>query len=103
LGVAVEEWSSIPTYDLDEWCEVSGTEYKSLQASNTNHAVTDGAWWEEGTVSVTVKCLIINGSALKYAAPFLHDGDPILVEYVTIDGAAVLTCTNIEFNGVRFG
>lgn len=102
LGVAVEEWSSVPTYDLDEWCEVSGTEYKSLQASNNNHAVTDGDWWEEGTVSVTVHCLIINGSSLMYAAPFLYDGDPILVDYVQIAGESVLTCTNIEFNGARF-
>ncbi len=53
---------------------------------------------ETGPV-VTVKCLIINGSSLMYAAPFLRDGDPVMVG--KIDGDWY--CTNIEFNGVRFG
>ncbi len=103
LGIAVEEWSGAKTYSLNQWCEVSGTEYKSLQDDNTNHAVTDGDWWEEGTISVTVKTLIINGSSLMYAAPFLRDGDPLLVGYVNIAGVRTLVCINIEFNGAFFG
>ncbi|KKK87875.1 hypothetical protein LCGC14_2748830, partial [marine sediment metagenome] len=94
LVADVLAWSAATTYAADEWCEVAGTEYKSLQENNLNHAVSDPSWWEEGTISVPVHCLIINGSSLKYATPFLHDGDPILVEYVTIAGESVLTCTN---------
>jgi len=40
-------WSAATTYAVDALV-VSGTSiYKSLQAANLNHAVTDGAWWEE--------------------------------------------------------
>lgn len=42
-------WAGTWTFPLDGLCS-SGTPlrvYKSLQASNKNHAVTDGAWWED--------------------------------------------------------
>ena len=51
---------------------------------------------------ITVECLIINGSSLMYAAPFLHDGDPIIVGQIFVDGTATWYCTNIEFNGARY-
>lgn len=35
------------TYALNVVVYVSGTLYKSLQAANTGHSVTDAAWWEE--------------------------------------------------------
>lgn len=102
LGADLLNWDSGKTYDIDNWVEVAGIEYKSLQNDNTNHAVSDGTWWEVGTISVMVKCLIINGSSLLYAGPPLHNGDPIFVENVIVDGESVLYCTNIEFNGARF-
>ncbi len=96
------DWDNTKNYAADDWVEVSGTEYKSLQNNNQGHAVSNGAWWEEGTLSVTVKCLIVNGSSLMYAAPFLHDGDPIMVGQISVDGTLAWYCTNIEFNGARF-
>lgn len=97
LDTAVDEWLSATTYGLNVWCEVSGTEYKSLQVNNNNHLVSDGDWWEEGTISVTVRCLILNGTSLKYASPFLSDGDEILVHIV---GSEYISS---GFNGARFG
>ena len=102
LGADLLDWSGATTYGTDNWVEVAGTEYKSLQDNNLNRAVTDTDWWVEGTVSVSIKCLIINGTSLMYAAPFLHDGDPIIVERIIIDGTLTWCCTNIEFNGARF-
>ncbi len=75
-------WSAATTYAANDWVEVAGTEYKSLQPDNLNRAVTDTDWWEEGTISVTVRCLIYSGSSLLYAAPPLKNGDEILVHKV---------------------
>ena len=96
-GADVVEWTAATTYALDEWCEVSGTEYKSLQADNLDNDVSDGAWWEEGTApTITVKCLIANGTSLMYAGPFLKDGQPIPVKKKGDDWY----CTNL-FTGAR--
>jgi hypothetical protein len=41
-------WSAATTYakDAQVWDPTQGDYYKSLQNANTNHAVTDTAWWE---------------------------------------------------------
>lgn len=44
----IEEWSSSVTYDdVAIAADGAGKYYKSLQASNLNHALTDTDWWEE--------------------------------------------------------
>ncbi|RKY04552.1 MAG: hypothetical protein DRP66_11575, partial [Planctomycetota bacterium] len=95
----VLEYDAGKTYSLNEWCEdpASGGEYKSLQNNNTAHPLSDGDWWEAGSVSVTVKCLIANGSSLMYAGPFLKDGQPIPVG----KRGDEWLCTNL-FSGARF-
>lgn len=75
-------WDNTETYQTNAWVEVGGTDYKSLQDDNLKHAVTDSGWWESGTKSVTVRCLIHNGSLLSKAEPFLKDGAEILVHKV---------------------
>lgn len=59
---ALTAWSSATTYALDALVKTSASTtsanaqvYKSLQAGNINHAVTDGAWWT----------LVADGSAAK--------------------------------------
>jgi hypothetical protein len=44
-------WASGPTFAEGDVCYSVAEElfYVSLQAGNTNHAVTDGAWWEATT------------------------------------------------------
>ncbi len=97
LGVDLAAWSAAATYAANDWVEVAGTEYKSLQDDNTDHAVTDTDWWEEGTVSVTVRFLIANGSSLMYAAPNLPKGQEIRVTKI----GGVWVCDHL-FNGARF-
>ena len=42
------EWDETVAYPLDDTVIdiATNTTYKSLQAANLNHAITDGAWWE---------------------------------------------------------
>ena len=42
------EWDETVTYPLDDTIidPATNTTYKSLQADNLNHAITDAAWWE---------------------------------------------------------
>jgi len=96
LRADLSAWSGETTYAIDAWVEVSGTEYKSLQADNIGHAVTDTDWWEEGTLSVTVRCLIHSGSSLTDAAPYLKDGEEIQVENIGDEWI----CDG--FNGAKF-
>jgi hypothetical protein len=44
----IANWSSGTTYALDAKAKdaTSGRAYKSLQADNTNHALTSATWWE---------------------------------------------------------
>jgi len=79
LDADVSPWDEDTTYAADDWCEVSGTEYKSLKNNNLGYAVTDDSWWEEGTVSVSVKCNISNGTYLSDVVPWLVDGDPVYI------------------------
>lgn len=41
-----DDWSSAATYALDAQVLSGFDIYKSLQAGNLNHLVTDGTWWE---------------------------------------------------------
>lgn len=41
----VEQWDATVTYALDGKAASGNDVYKSLQADNTNHPLTDGAWW----------------------------------------------------------
>jgi hypothetical protein len=41
-----DDWATGTTYALDDQVYSGGDYYKSLQANNTGHAVTDTAWWE---------------------------------------------------------
>ena len=46
-GYNVTEWASGTTYGLGDFAKSSGgVTYESIQADNTNHAVTDTAWWK---------------------------------------------------------
>jgi hypothetical protein len=51
FSFACKAWNSGTTYAAGHIVYSSGTDsfYKSLQASNTNHAVTDASWWEVTT------------------------------------------------------
>lgn len=42
-------WSAMATYMTNDIVSYSGDLYKSLQDSNHNHAVSDGAWWAKIT------------------------------------------------------
>ncbi len=97
LKADLAAWNSATTYAMKNWVEVAGSEYRSLQDDNTNHAVSDDEWWEEGTVSVTVRCLIHNGDSLMYASPLLKDGAEILVHKV----GGEWICP--QFTGAKFG
>lgn len=60
-----DDWSSAVTYALDAKAVSGNNIYKSLQANNTNHALTDGAWWalfEEDNKWL----LLINGDTYEY-------------------------------------
>ena len=41
----IPEWEAGTEYHLDSFCQSAGIVYRSLQNTNVNHAVTDGAWW----------------------------------------------------------
>lgn len=43
------EWSATTSYALDALVVSGDKLYKSLQAANLNHALTDAAWWVEVT------------------------------------------------------
>lgn len=45
LTAAGSAWSSTTTYALNAVVYVGNNVYTSVQAANTNHAVTDAAWW----------------------------------------------------------
>lgn len=97
LGADLLAWDIARTYITDEWVIVGGVEYKSLQDDNLNHIVTETSWWEEGTApTITVKCLIANGTSLIRAGPFLKKGQDIPVEKIGDDWY----CTNL-FAGAR--
>ena len=53
--------------------------------------------------AITAECLIINGASLKYAAPFLNDGNPAFVQQVDIAGTLTWYIIGLPFNGARFG
>ncbi len=72
-------WASGTTYSKGDWVEVSGTDYKSLHDNNLGNAVTDAAWWESGTNTITVTIEIVGGSALNSALPRLEDGTRLSV------------------------
>lgn len=42
-------WSAATTYMTNDIVSYDGNLYKSLQDSNTNHAVSDSAWWQKIT------------------------------------------------------
>lgn len=46
-----DAWASGTTYaeNAEVWSTAQSKYYRSIQGSNTNHAVTDTAWWEEAT------------------------------------------------------
>ena len=102
FGVDLAAWNAATTYVAGDWVEVAGTEYTSLQDDNLNHLVADTDWWEAGTHSVTVKALIINGTSLMYSEPFLHDGDPVWVQWVNVDDIFAWYITGLPFNGAYF-
>lgn len=82
LIVDLLAWDNAKTYEAGDWIEDAGIDYQSLQDDNLNNVVSDGDWWAAGTKSVTVRCLIHNGSQLSTAEPFLKDGAEILVHKV---------------------
>lgn len=49
----VAAWSSVTTYAVDALVSSSNKVYKSKQNANTNHLVTDTAWWLDTGVSAT--------------------------------------------------
>lgn len=58
-----DDWLAATTFALDAQCysPTQGNFYKSLQAANTNHAVTDTAWWEVIPVPYVLQDAIAQG------------------------------------------
>lgn len=52
FAFACRAWSNATTYSLGHIVYDAGTDkfYKSLQDTNLNHSVGDGAWWKEATI-----------------------------------------------------
>lgn len=59
-------WSAATTYALGQLVRVSGVVYRSIQADNLNHAVTDPAWWEIAKLA----CLLYYPSSTSVAPSF---------------------------------
>lgn len=55
LQQGVPEWDSATEYHTDSVVQSSGVLFKSIQNNNTNHLVSDGAWWEPAIVTSSIK------------------------------------------------
>lgn len=68
----VPEWNAVQDYHLNQLCSSSGDVYKSLQDTNVNHAVSDGAWWSKITSTAAAPKTIQylkTGTAATYTRP----------------------------------
>lgn len=95
-----EPWSSTATYAKDSTCG-SGTPtriYKSLQANNKNHPVTDTAWWADmGTFDAAGRPALPPPVSGIVTVPGLRDGEYNVEWWNTSTGTITstqkVTCT----------
>ena len=63
-----KEWDSAFLYEEGDLCSYGSSVFISLQDSNTNHATSDGSWWEEvGGGSSVITDLTANNWRLFYS------------------------------------
>jgi hypothetical protein len=80
-------WTSSASYAKDAYVTHGGVEYRSLQASNVNHAPPDAAWWVAATAPLPAGDALITfrvGNNPRYGEP----GAPkyAVLRHVPIDG-----------------
>lgn len=77
------DWSAATTYALNDFVASGNSVYKSIQAANTNHPVTDGVWWVLDHAD-DKWLLLKNGSTYVYReVTYKYTGlKPLMVPYV---------------------
>ena len=89
-----DEWVSTKTYPLSDVVKSGGKLYRSKQANNLNHAVTDEAWWE----------LIGNYSGLADAVGGISQQTQINANNITtVDGKTTANAQAISGLNTRMG
>ena len=107
---AVAAWASGTTYALDALCHDNAANpnravYKSLQAGNQNHALSDGAWWAkvaDGTYTLPYQspdsCVGLTGGDFCYleASPAPTD---LGTAATWTAGSTTVTFTGVDLTG----